>query len=671
MAGLISRLRGTGDGPGTPGGGDGRDDPGGAEPSQALAPVLAAPLTGRPAPAVLPDLTTDAETLVLPRIDQLRAAADGSGQADVLVWPRVNEPTEVMPVLVPVEATDATLERLHAPGRRSTWLSRGVLLVILCGQAFLSLRLHNTAFEDEAQYLYAGRMELAHLLHGTALQGNYVSYFSGAPVLYPVLAAVANGAGGLAAARAVSLAEMLATTALLYMLTRRLFNERVGLCAAALFSAQMSLIFLGNFATFDATALFLLAVAAWIGVRTAESRWPLFLLAAPVAALAVATKYAALLFVPTVVLMPAFAGWPRLGRRVLFYPLALGAFTALLVTAALRLGGPAYLRAIGSTTTARAQGITPIGTILTDSLKWGGALFAVAVFGAVAYAWRPRTERGERIAPAGSRLRRVAMGVVLTGTALLAPLYQAHIHTDTSFQKHLGFGLFFAAPMAGVGLARIAGDHFRRAQFGIAVWGVVLALGITQSNWFFGTWPSSQGFITEMARYLRPHALYLVEAPEVPMYYLGNRPDAQPRQFISTFGLSIVTKQGQRLTGDAAFKYTVRQGWYQIVAYDGVSTPATDRLLRQYMVGAPYTLKKVVSASNHGNIYNYYVWVKMTQAELNRLKKQNELKRAKQQAQLKQSKQRRAQPAATTPSRASAPGQISKVRSEIGAGNGR
>src|SRR5215469_1355179 len=665
MAGLFSRLRRAG---------DGSSAPAGAVPSpapaQARAKVLAAPVTGSPVPSGPPDLTADAETMVLPRVDQIRAAAGGSDGADVLVWPQLNQPTEVMPVLVPVEVSDSTLERLHAPGRRRKWLSRGALVLILGVQAFLSLRLHNTAFEDEAQYLYAGRMELAHLLHGTALQGNYASYFSGAPVLYPVLAAVANDAGGLAAARAVSLAEMLATTALLYMLTRRLFNERVGLFAAALFSAQMSLIFLGNFATFDATALFLLALAAWIGVQTAESRWPLFLLAAPVAALAVATKYAALLFVPTVALLPAFAAWPRLGRRALFYPLPLAAFTALLVTAALRLAGPTYLHAIGSTTTARAQGAAPVSLILMDSLKWGGLLFAVAVFGTVAYAQRPRTERGERIAPPGTRVRRVAMGVVLTGTALLAPVYQAHIHTNTSFEKHLGFGLFFAAPMAGVGLARIIGDHFRRAQFGIAVWGLILALGLTQSNEFFGTWPSSQGFIKEMSHYLRPHALYLVEAPEVPMYYLGNRPDAQPRQFISTFGLSIVTKQGKHLTGDAAFMYTVRQGWYQIVAYDGVSTPATDRVLRQAMADAPYILKKVVSASNHGNIYNYYVWVKMTQAELNRLKKQNELKRAKQQAQMKGAKQRRAKPTATATARASAPSQTHHVRPVGGTGNG-
>jgi Dolichyl-phosphate-mannose-protein mannosyltransferase len=687
MAGLFGRLRGAGDGPSAPddtvppasapAGPSPADPPPGPpasqlgnggsqqEPAQARSQVLVVPAAGLPALSEPAYLTADAETMILPRVDQIRAAAGGSDQADVLVWPRLNPPTEVMPVLVPIEVSDSTLERLHAPGRRRKWLSRGALLLILSVQAFLSLRLHNTAFEDEAQYLYAGRMELGHLLHGTALQGNYASYFSGSPVLYPVLAAVANKAGGLAAARAVSLAEMLATTALLYALTRRLFNERVGLCAAALFSAEMSLIFLGNFATFDATALFLLAVAAWIGVRTAESRWPLFLLAAPVAALAVATKYAALLFVPTVTLLPAFAGWPRLGRRALFYPVALAAFVGLLVTAALRLGGPVYLHAIGSTTTSRSGGSTPVSSILIESLKWGGVLFAVAVFGTVAYAWRPRTERGERIAPPGSRVRRVTMGVVLTGTALLAPVYQAHIHTDTSFQKHIGFGLFFAAPMAGAGLARIIGDHFRRVQFGIAIWGLVLALGITQSNQFFGNWPNSQGFIKEMARYLRPHSLYLVEAPEVAIYYLENRPDAQPRQFISTFGLSIVTKQGKRLSGDAAFKYTVRQGWYQIVAYADASTPATDRLLRQYMVGAPYTLKKVVSGSTHGRIYNYYVWVKLTQAELNRLKKQNEL-RAKQQAQAKLAK-----PATTAPGRASAPGPIQKVRSEGGAGNGR
>ena len=124
----------------------------------------------------------------------------------------------------------------YIPGRRTTMISRLVLLAILILQAVLSLRLRNTAFEDESLYLYAGHMELQHLLHGAALHGQYSVYFSGSPVLYPVLAAALDQVGGLALARALSLVEMLAVTTLLYALTRRLFNERVGLCAAALFA---------------------------------------------------------------------------------------------------------------------------------------------------------------------------------------------------------------------------------------------------------------------------------------------------------------------------------------------------------------------------------------------------------------------------------------------------
>ena len=64
---------------------------------------------------------------------------------------------------------------------------------------------------------------------------------------------------------------MLATTALLFAISRRLFNERVAVCASLLFSVTASITFLGNFATFDASCLFLLALSSWIMVRTAGS----------------------------------------------------------------------------------------------------------------------------------------------------------------------------------------------------------------------------------------------------------------------------------------------------------------------------------------------------------------------------------------------------------------
>lgn len=119
---------------------------------------------------------------------------------------------------------------------RRVWLSRGVLVLIMVLQALLTLRMSNTAFEDEGLYLYVGHLEIRHFLHGAALQGDYPSYFSGAPVLYPVLGALADSIGGLAAARALSLLEMLAVTGLIYAMSRRLFNERVALCAAVVYA---------------------------------------------------------------------------------------------------------------------------------------------------------------------------------------------------------------------------------------------------------------------------------------------------------------------------------------------------------------------------------------------------------------------------------------------------
>jgi Dolichyl-phosphate-mannose-protein mannosyltransferase len=603
-----------------------------------------------PEPASRPDMITDAETVVMPSgkngskdkaADQSARAGRDAAKARNAAAVRRQAVTTMVPVGTSAAFTEAATQvlpakappksrsvaesapdgklrvkqdrpaRRYTAGRRTTMISRLVLLAILCLQAVLSLRLRNTAFEDESLYLYAGHMELEHLLHGSALQGNYASYFSGSPVLYPVAAAALDQVGGLALARALSLVEMLATTALLYSLTRRLFNERIGLCAAAFFAVAEAVEFLGNFATYDATCLFLLALAAWIMVRTAAFRWPVFLLAALPAALAVGVKYAGLLFVPTVAVLPALAGWPERGRRVLWYPPAFGAAVAGLLYGALRLGGTAYMTAISSTTTNRAQGVTPIGTILREAAEWGGVLFAVAVFGTVAYVWRVQTEPAEKIAPAGGRLRRAALGTVLTGTALLAPAYQAHLHTDVSFLKHIGFGLFFAAPMAGFGLARIMGDYFRRPQIGIAVWSVALVLGMVQASSLFHVWPSSGPFVTTFAKYLKPNARYLVEVPEVPIYYLMGRPDAQPRQFTSTFYIVYTDKEGKTLTGPAGFSAAVQDGYFQVIAYNNTVTLAADGSLEQALKAShQYYLAATVNLSDTLGRVPYYIWVK-------------------------------------------------------------
>ncbi|HTW02203.1 MAG TPA: glycosyltransferase family 39 protein [Streptosporangiaceae bacterium] len=496
------------------------------------------------------------------------------------------------------------------PSARRTWVSRATLAAILCVQAVLSLRLRNTAFGDEGLYLYAGHMEIGHLLHGAALQGTYASYFPGVPVLYPVLGAAASAIGGLAAARAISLLAMLVTTGLLYSLTRQLFNERVGLCAAVLFSVTEGTILAGSLATNDAVSLCLLAVASWLVVRTASWHWRAYMLAMPVACLAAATDYWALLYLPTLALLAALAAHPHLGRPALVRAPVMGAIMVEVVAAGVLVAGRDYVTAAVATTASRSAGGGAALTILAEAGKWGGLIAALAVLGVVAYSIRARNEPNENIALPGNRRRRIALGVALSGTALLTVADQLYLNTDLTLDTHLAFGLFFAAPMAGVGLARLVGDHFRRAQIGVVAWAVALILGLAQSSQVYGSWPNSSALVGELTRLLGPKDRYLVENDNVPIYYLTGRPDAQPDQFTSTYFMSYRTPDGL-LTGTPAYLAALRAGYFNVVIYDSSVTPALDRSLSSALESDPrYRLAGTVPEDAPDFHTTCYIWVR-------------------------------------------------------------
>ena len=106
---------------------------------------------------------------------------------------------------------------------------------------------------------------------------------------------------------------MLGVTSLLWATTVRLYGQRAALLAAALFATLAGTQFLGAFATFDAMALFLLALAAWLGVRSADcqfrTRTALLITTGVTLAAADAVKYATALFTPVVLVVVALAVW--------------------------------------------------------------------------------------------------------------------------------------------------------------------------------------------------------------------------------------------------------------------------------------------------------------------------------------------------------------------------
>lgn len=494
---------------------------------------------------------------------------------------------------------------------RRAWVSRGAVAAICCVQALLSLRMRNTASAAEAQYLTIGHQEIAHLLQGAAPPPDYASSLPGVPVLYPVLGAYADGIHGLASARAVSLAAMLITTTLLYMMTRRLFNEQVGVYAAALFGVAEAAVLAGNLATPDATSLCLLALACWIVVRTASWRWPAYLLAVPAAMLAIGTYYWALLCLPTVGLLAVLAALPYVGlpalARILVPAVPIGGiFTARLLAA-----GRDYLTAAMTATASRLPGSGVALRILADSGKWAGLVVALAVFGAIRYAIQPRIVADGDVALPGTGSRRIALGIVLTATAGLAVADQLYLNSENSLDTHLAFGLFFAAPMAGVGLASLVGEHYRRAQIAVLAWTAALILGLVQSGQIFTSWPDSGSVVRELSRYLGPGDRYLVENDTVPIYYLRGNPDAQPGQFTSTSRITYRTAGGEVLTGTAAYVAAVKAGYFHVVIYDDTVTAATDTSLAQALrFSDGYRLMATLPEQAAGGHTTCWVWVR-------------------------------------------------------------
>jgi hypothetical protein len=117
--------------------------------------------------------------------------------------------------------------------------------------------------------------------------------------------------------------------------------------------------------------------------------------------------------------------------------------------------------------------------------------------------------------------------------------------------------------------------------------------------------------VSALTPYLGPRDMYLIEVPEVPIYYLEGRADAQPYQFLSTYTITYQDPDGQVLTGNPGFSAAVRNGYFKIIAYDDTVTPAADAVIEQAIKqSGDYYLARVVHLSDSDGPVNYHVWVK-------------------------------------------------------------
>jgi 4-amino-4-deoxy-L-arabinose transferase-like glycosyltransferase len=494
----------------------------------------------------------------------------------------VGSPTSPAPPAAQVNVSAHAAPRSRR--RAKLWALGGwPLLAVLIVQAVLSLRLvgANTAFQDEALYLWAGHLEWARLLHGTPIPP-FPSYFSGAPVIYPPLAALADSAGGLAGARILSLVFMLGGTALLWATARLLAGRRAAFFAAALFAVLGPALHLGSFATYDAMSLFLVALASWLVVRAGDrpdaTGW--MVAAGAALALANATSYPSALFDPVVLVLALLTALPGLGGKLAAArALTLLAVLAVLITPALLIGGQPYLHGIDITTLQRAPGTDTPVTVLVHFWSWTGVIVVAAVCGAV-IGWISRAGRVQ-----AWRL------TVLAAAALLVPAQQASLYTTASLNKHGAMGAWFAAITAGYAVDRLiaaAPDGTARTvtcAACVVALSFPVTLGAAQSWMFATSWPSSAAFVAILRPLADASGRLLVEDPSLAEYYLPS--GSQWQRWSST--RNIVLPSGAPTGGPSAragvvgdgnagtYAMWIARGYFSLVALNFTDTKPLDQ----------------------------------------------------------------------------------------------
>ena len=430
----------------------------------------------------------------------------------------------------------------------------------------------------------------------------FQTWLSGAPVIYPPVGAIADSIGGIVGARILSLVFMTGTTALLWNISSRILGSRAAFFAAALFAVLGPTQFLGALATYDAMALFLMAIATWCVVAAREhgDSTALLVAGAVVLALANATKYATTLFDPIIVVFAALViaqrhgAKPALGRAGY-----IGAVVAALVAALLALGGPLYMAGVMYTTLGRAIGNNSPALVIEDAWKWVGVVWILAWIGVI-ICWR-----------LGTRVQTLVLAILATA-GMLAPLEQARIHTITSLHKHVDFGAWLAAPAAGYALAQLS-RFSKRRSLSFAAAGLIAAaaivpvgtVGSAQAMSLFRGWPDSAAVIARLRTLTRSYpGNYLAEDYDIPAYYLqGSVP--WPR-WSDTWFFSYTPPGARRpLTGAAAYREAITRHYFSLVLLDFGATPGTDSQITTAMQQAGgYQIVAVVPSS----FGHYTIW---------------------------------------------------------------
>jgi 4-amino-4-deoxy-L-arabinose transferase-like glycosyltransferase len=486
--------------------------------------------------------------------------------------------------------------------------SRWSLPLILAFQALTSWTLlQNTAFQDEALYIYAGRQIWQSWSGGPPLIDPYSYYFSGYPYVFPLIGGGLDMLGGLELVRAFSLICMLIVTVCGYYVTRELFNQKSAVFAALFFVCQGPVLFLSRLATYDPLCLCLLAVGTALAVNAGHAQRPWRALSlSPFLVLAFGAKYAALLFIPPIIAILFLCTFLRWGWKSMLLRGALGIFSLLVVgtlAAVIVLHfDPEMLHAIDATTTNRIViGVYSRVGLTEHIIVMVGLSYLLGLVGLVL-----------------TRKKYLLIGLVFFGSSLLVPVYHIYKAEQISLDKHLGFSMFFAMPVAGYALASLSGFSLRRVSLsgrywltGVAICLILFLIGAGEAQNMYSSWPSTNQLAYVLKTQVRlASGRYLAEQFEVSRYNLDD--DTYTWQWTGLDFFEYTDKQGHYYNGDEAYVRAINDGYFDLIQLNyGYDLQTATLIAKTIEQSKRYILiDKIPYQSSYGPGY-FWVWRKL------------------------------------------------------------
>lgn len=488
--------------------------------------------------------------------------------------------------------------------RALAWLDLP-LLMILSMQALVSTALlHNSAFQDEGLYLYAGRQIVTHWVGGPPPIENYAYYFSGYPYIYPVIGGALDMIGGLQLARWFSLLCMLGVTSIVFFSARRLFSPTAAIFAAAAYASLGTVLFVGRLATFDALCLFLIALATALAYHVGGSRhyWHVLLLG-PIIVVAILAKYAAILLaLPALFVLVAtslsYQGWRRTIPRV---ALAIVGLVISFVVTYILMDKSAFHAINGSTTDRTALIMKPRLELLLHVLAMGGVVYAAGLIGlALVFVYH-------------KRLRLISLAWFVS--SLLAPAYHLYKQEAVSIDKHIAYGLFFAMPLAGYALAWLSTEmqvKFTRSVgaswlVGMSAVLIIFCLGLQQAQSIYGQWANTSNLSYILHTQMRDGSgRYLIEDIEVARF--DAKDVTEPWQWNGLAYFYYVDAQHHQLLGDPALKDSIENQYFALIELSFNAHPADAFYAAQQMI-ATRNYDLIATAPFHNSFGNGHFYI--------------------------------------------------------------